>query len=63
MNKPVEEQLDELRREVAELREKMLGLTPLKKDWMSTFGTLQDDELSRAAERLGREYREAQREP
>ncbi|GDY21156.1 hypothetical protein LBMAG56_25020 [Verrucomicrobiota bacterium] len=59
----VDERLAELERQFAELRDRVLRLTPVKKDWQSTFGMMPDDELSREAERLGREWRESCREP
>jgi hypothetical protein len=38
----------------------VLDLKRRKKDWRSTFGTLEDDDISREAEHLGREYRKQQ---
>ena len=59
----VEQRLAELEKQFAELRATVLRLTPKKKDWRSTVGTLVDDEISREADRLGAEYRAQQREP
>jgi hypothetical protein len=55
-----EKRLECLEREFSELRAQVLGLRRSKKDWRSTVGTLEDDEITREAERLGREYREQQ---
>lgn len=41
------------------MRASVLRLTPVKKDWRSTVGMMPDDEVSRSAERLGRDWREA----
>jgi hypothetical protein len=58
MPQTVEERLECLEKEFSELRAQILNLRHRKKDWRSTFGTLEDDEITREAERLGREYRE-----
>ena len=55
--------MDELEKKVADLSATVLRLTPQKKDWRSTIGKLREDELSKEADRLGREYRKQQREP
>ena len=52
----IEQRVDELEKRVAELGA-VVGAKPRKKDWLATVGTLPDDEISREAERLGREYR------
>ena len=56
----VEERLDYLEKEFSELRAQTLGLKQHNKDWRSTVGMLEDDEMTREAQRLGREYREQQ---
>ena len=63
MNETVEKQLADLQQEVAELKARILGLTPREKDWRKTVGLFPRDELTLSAERHGREYREQQREP
>jgi len=60
MPQTLEERVEYLEKEFAELRAQILNLKERKKDWRSTFGTLEDDEITRDAERLGREYREQQ---
>jgi hypothetical protein len=58
-NARVVERLAELEKQFAELRAQVLHLTPRKKGWHATVGMMPDDEVSRSAERLGREWREA----
>lgn len=53
----MEERLAELERQFAELRDQVLGLKTVKKDWRATVGMMPDDELSRDAQRLGAEWR------
>jgi archaellum component FlaC len=60
MPQTLEQRVQELEKQVAELRAKVLGLRSLKKDWRRTVGSMPDDELTREAERLGREYRQQQ---
>ena len=60
MTTTLEQRVEELEKQVAELSAQVLGLKPRKKDWESTVGILEDDEITRSAERLGREYREQQ---
>lgn len=57
----VEQRLAELERQFGELRDHIIGLKPVKKDWLSTVGMLPDDEITRSAFRLGREWRERQK--
>ena len=57
----LEKRVDELERRVAELAA-FVGSKPRKKDWAATVGTLPDDEMSREAERLGRDYRDSLRD-
>jgi hypothetical protein len=40
------------------LKHEVLGLKPRAKAWRQTMGAIPDDELSRNAEKLGREWRE-----
>jgi prefoldin subunit 5 len=60
MAQTLEKRVEELERQFTELRAQVLDLTQRKKDWRSTVGTLEDDEVTREAERLGREYRKQQ---
>lgn len=60
MSKTLEKRVEELEKQVAELKTYVLGLRPLKKDWRGTVGCMEDDEMTREAERLGREYRKQQ---
>jgi hypothetical protein len=54
----VEERLTRIERDFDELKCQVLGLKPRAKAWRDTVGTIPDDELSRSAEKLGREWRE-----
>lgn len=60
MSQTLEKRVEELEKKVAELSTQVLGLRPPRKDWRKTVGSLPDDELTREAERLGREYRQQQ---
>jgi hypothetical protein len=60
MPETLEKRVAELEKKVAELSAQVLGLLPRKRDWRRTYGTLGDDEMTREAEQLGREYREQQ---
>jgi len=60
MSQTLEQRIEDLEKRVAELSAQILGLEPRAKDWQSTFQSLPDDELTREAERLGREYRQQQ---
>lgn len=60
MPQTIEKRVEDLEKQVAELSAQILDLRPRKKDWQRTAGSLADDELSREAERLGREYRQQQ---
>jgi hypothetical protein len=60
MSQTLEKRVECLEKEFSELRAQVLNLGQRKKDWRSTFGTLEDDEITREAERLGREYRDQQ---
>ncbi len=57
-NVDVTERLTDLEKQFAELRALVLRLTPRKKDWRATVGMMPDDDVSRSADRLGREWRE-----
>ncbi len=63
MAETIDKRVGELERKVADLSAVVLRLTPQRKDWRATVGMLREDELSREADRLGREYRQQQREP
>ena len=54
----VEERLTRIEREFGELKHEVLGLKPRAKGWRQTVGAIPDDELSRSAGKLGREWRE-----
>ena len=54
----IEERLTRIEREFDELKYEVLGLKPRAKSWRQTVGMIPDDELSRNAEKLGREWRE-----
>jgi hypothetical protein len=60
MSQALEKRVDELEKKVAELSAQVLNLRPRRKDWRRTVGSLEDDEITRSAERLGREYRQQQ---
>jgi hypothetical protein len=60
MSQQIEERVEELERKVAVLTTQVLDLRALKKDWRRTVGSMPDDELSREAQRLGRDYRTQQ---
>ena len=54
----IEERFAQLEKQFAELRAGVLGLQPRAKDWRRTVGMMPDDEMSRSAARLGREWRD-----
>jgi hypothetical protein len=54
----VEERLTRIERDFDELKREVLGLKPQGKSWRDTVRTIPDDELSRSAEKLGREWRD-----
>jgi hypothetical protein len=60
MPQTLEKRVESLEKEFSELRVQVLGLKQVKKDWRSTVGLMEDDEMTREAQRLGREYREQQ---
>ncbi len=55
---PIEERFARLEKQFSELRAQVLGLQSPPKDWRRTVGMMPDDEMSRSAARLGREWRE-----
>jgi len=60
MSQTLEQRLETLERKFSELSARLLELRRPKRDWRSTVGTLVDDDMTREAERLGREYRDQQ---
>ena len=60
MSQTLEKRVEELEQKVARLSAEVLRLHPPRKDWRRTVGSMPDDELTREAERLGREYRQQQ---
>jgi hypothetical protein len=60
MSQTLERRVEDLERNYFALSEQVLDLRRRKKDWRGTIGTLDDDAMTREAERLGREYREQQ---
>lgn len=57
----VNKRLAMLETEFAALRDKVLGLAPVKKDWCSTVGMIPDDAMTRRAFRLGAEWRKGRK--
>ena len=57
---PQKAEMETPEKKVAELSAEVLQLRPIKKDWRRTVGCMPDDEITREAERLGREYRKQQ---
>ena len=55
MSQTLEERVRDLVRGFSELRGQILNLRPHKKIWSDTVGTLDNDEITREAELLGRE--------
>ena len=60
MSQTLEKRVEELEKKVSDLTAQVLELRPRKKDWRRTVGSMPDDEITREAERLGREYRKQQ---
>ena len=56
----LEKRVEQLEQKLAELTAQVLELRPRQKDWRRTVGSMEDDEVTREAERLGREYRKQQ---
>ena len=61
----LQEQVDRLERELAELRTFMMAspAQPRKRSWEKTFGMFKDDPLFDEIIKQGREYRESQPYP
>jgi len=57
MSQTLERRVEDLEKKFSELSAQVLDLRGRKKNWRSTFGTLEDDAITREAEQLGREYR------
>ena len=57
-NLSIEERFAHLEKEFSDLRAEVVGLRSLTKDWRRTVGMIPDDETSRSAARLGREWRQ-----
>ena len=57
----VEKRVEALEREFAMLRDQVVGLKPLRKDWRATIGILPDDDLTRSAWRRGAAWRKRQK--
>ena len=60
MSQTLESRVQQLEQKVAELSAEILGLKPRAKDWRRTVGSMEDDEITRSAEQLGRDYRKQQ---
>jgi hypothetical protein len=60
MSQTLENRVESLEKKVADLSVEVLQLRPIMKDWRRTVGGMPDDEITREAERLGREYRKQQ---
>ena len=60
MSQMLEKRVEELERKIAELSAQVLELRMPSKDWRRTVGSMPNDEITREAERLGREYRKQQ---
>jgi len=60
MSQTIESRVEDLEKKFSELAAQVLDLKRRKKDWRSTFGTLENDDMTEEAERLGREYRKQQ---
>src|SRR2546423_1453274 len=60
MSQALEKRVEDLEKRVAELSAEVLQLKPIKNDWRRIVGSIPDDDLTREAARLGREYRKQQ---
>jgi len=54
----IEERFARLEEQFHALRTEVLGLRPQTKDWRRAVGVMPDDEISRSAQQLGREWRQ-----
>ena len=61
MSDSLEERVDALEKQVAELMKRVLA-TPPEKDWRSTVGMFANDPVMKAIQEEGRKIREADRE-
>lgn len=59
---PLEERFAILEKQFSELRTEVLGLRSQAKDWRRTVGMMPDDETSRTALELGRQWRKHAKE-
>ena len=57
----LEKRVENLEKEIADLK-KAIGGKAVGKDWLSSFGSAKDDPGFEEMIRLGRKYRESQRE-
>jgi hypothetical protein len=55
-----EQRVETPERRFSELSARLVNLRRSKKDWRATGGTLQADEMTQEADRLGRKYRTQQ---
>ena len=60
MNETLEQRVDALEKQVAELRQQAAAPKPREKDWRRSFGIFADSPAFESAMKLGREWREAQ---
>ncbi|MDI1311300.1 hypothetical protein [Prosthecobacter sp.] len=54
----LEQRLSTVEQSLSELRNTVLKITPVKKDWRQVAGKLRDTTLAREVDLRGREYRE-----
>ncbi len=57
MPQTLEQRVETLERKFSELSARLLNSRRSQRDWRSTVGTLDDDQMTEEAERLGRVYR------
>lgn len=57
-----QQRLDLLERQVDALRDQVIGLKPVKKNWRRAIGLMPDNEISRSAARLGEQWRKRQKQ-
>ena len=60
MNETLEQHVEALEKQVAEMREQLAKLKPREKDWTKSFGIFANDPDHDLAVKLGREWRESQ---
>lgn len=56
----LEQRLSLVEQSLSDLRNTVLKLTPMKKDWRQAAGKLRDTAFAHEVDRLGREYRVTQ---